>query len=151
MCSYKNPNIVDETIGSTDIGMQLTTGTGCDNPLATEPLAVGARVEFCYPSSDSFVALNEEAIKAQRTSDGSANVGTFDRDEGHAKSLRRFRDLILDARMIRDVGKNISSKLSNISPLQALRTLELTIDEVVRFDNKIHDVPWKFDHTKSWA
>ena len=35
--------------------------------------------------------------------------------------------------------------------LQALRTLALTIDEVVRFDNKIHDVRSKCDHTKSWA
>ena len=76
-------------MGSTDIGMQLTTGTNCDNPLATEPLEVGARVEFCYPLIDSFVALNEEATEAQRASDGSANVGTFDSDEGHAESLRR--------------------------------------------------------------
>ena len=27
------------------------------------PLAVGAGVEFCYSSSDSFMALNEEATK----------------------------------------------------------------------------------------
>ena len=60
------------------------------------PLAVGAGVEFCYQSSDSFVALNEEATKdstsrprealavteAQRASDD-ANIGTVDCDEGH--------------------------------------------------------------------
>ena len=36
MCLYKRPNIVDETLGSTDTGMKLTSGTDCDNPLATE-------------------------------------------------------------------------------------------------------------------
>ena len=35
MCLYKGPNIVDETLGSTDTGMKLTSGTDCDNPLAT--------------------------------------------------------------------------------------------------------------------
>ena len=54
----------------------------------------------------------------------------------------------LAARMIRDVGKIMLSKLSFC---RALRTLALTIDEVVRFDNKIHDVRSKCDHTKSWA
>ena len=33
---HKRPNIVDETLGSTDTGMKLTRGTDCDNPLATE-------------------------------------------------------------------------------------------------------------------
>ena len=33
---HKRPNTVDETLGSTDIGMTLTSGTDCDNPLATE-------------------------------------------------------------------------------------------------------------------
>ena len=62
------------------------------------PLAVGAGVEFCYQSSDSFVALNEEATKrldfapargtcgdreAQRASDASANIGTVDCDASH--------------------------------------------------------------------
>ena len=36
MCLYKRPNIVDETLGSTDTGMKLTSGTDCDDPLATE-------------------------------------------------------------------------------------------------------------------
>ena len=36
MCLYRRPNIVDETIGSTDIGMELASGTDCDLPLATE-------------------------------------------------------------------------------------------------------------------
>ena len=36
MCMYKRPNIVDETLGSTDTVMILTSGTDCDNPLATE-------------------------------------------------------------------------------------------------------------------
>ena len=36
MCMYKRPNIVDERLGSTDTGMKLTSGTDCDNPLATE-------------------------------------------------------------------------------------------------------------------
>ena len=54
--------------------------------------------------------------------------------------------------MIRDVGKSMLPKLSEACfPLQALRTLALTIDEVVRFDNKIHDVRSTFDHTKTWA
>ena len=35
--------------------------------------------------------------------------------------------------------------------MQALRTLALTIDEAVLFDNKIHDVRSKCDPTKSWA
>ena len=36
ICLYKRPNIVDETLGSTDIGMELASGTDCDLPLATE-------------------------------------------------------------------------------------------------------------------
>ena len=36
MCMYKRPNIFDEKLGSTDTGMKLTSGTDCDNPLATE-------------------------------------------------------------------------------------------------------------------
>ena len=36
ICLYKRPNIVDEKLGSTDTGMKLTSGTDCDNPLATE-------------------------------------------------------------------------------------------------------------------
>ena len=36
VCLYKRPNIVDETLGSTDTGMKLTSGTDCDDPLATE-------------------------------------------------------------------------------------------------------------------
>ena len=35
-CLYKRPNNVDETIGPADTGMKLTSGTDCDNPLATE-------------------------------------------------------------------------------------------------------------------
>ena len=52
--------------------------------------------------------------------------------------------------MIRDVHKSMLSKLSKTSLLQALQTL-LTIDEVVRFDNKIHGVRLKCDHEESGA
>ena len=65
-------------------------------------------------------------------------------------SLRRSR-FFLAARMIRDVGENMLFKAVGSFLLQALRTLELTIDDVVRVDNKIHDVRSKCDHTKSWA
>ena len=33
MCLCKRPKIVDETLGSTDTGMKLASGTDCDNPL----------------------------------------------------------------------------------------------------------------------
>ena len=65
MCLYNRPNIVDETIGSTDIrhGTGQWNGLRPSFHLRRRPLAVGAGVEFCYPPSDSFVALNEEATK----------------------------------------------------------------------------------------
>ena len=53
---HKRPNIVDETLGSTDTGSRR------------RPLAVCAGVEFCHPSSDSFLALNEEATKDSASS-----------------------------------------------------------------------------------
>ena len=53
--------------------------------------------------------------------------------------------------MIRDVGEKHVINAVGSFLLQALRTLTLTIDEVVRFDNKIHDVGSKCDHTKSRA
>ena len=95
VCLYKRPNIVDETLGSTDMKPVERFATIHSR---RGPLAVGAGVEFCYQSSDSFMALNEEATqdsassshealavteKAQRDSDASANIGTVDCDEGH--------------------------------------------------------------------
>ena len=66
-------------------------------------------------------------------------------------SLRRLHDFFSgsahDSRCAqKHVVKTVGSFL-----LQALRTLALTIDEVVRVDNKIHDVRSKCDPTKSWA
>ena len=34
----QRPNIVDETLGSTDTVMKLISETDCDNPLATEAI-----------------------------------------------------------------------------------------------------------------
>ena len=129
------------------------------------PLAVGAGVEFCCPSSDSFVALNEEATKDSASSSHQALTVTEKpnapltpaqtsvqltvmKDTG---SLRRLRGFFTgsahDSRCgLKHVIKAVGSFL-----LQALRTLALTIDEVVRFDNKIHDVRSKCDHTKILA
>ena len=132
----------------------------------SRPLAVGAGAEFCYQSSDSIVALNEEATKdsvsgprealavtekAQRASYASANIGTVDCDEAHGGlcDVRAvfFSGSAHDSRC----GQKHVIKLVESFFLRALRTLALTIDEAVRFDNKIHDVQSKCDHTKSWA
>ena len=154
ICLYKRPNIVDETLGSTDTGMKLPSGTDCDNPLATEALAVGAGVEFCYQSSDSFVALNEEATKDSVSSLHEAlavrekpNVLltpaqtwvqlTVMKDTG---SLRRLRAFFSGSAHDSRCGQKHVIKAVESFLLQALRTLGLTINEAVRFDNKIHDV-----------
>ena len=132
--------------------------------LRRRPLAVGAGVEFCYQSSDSFVALNEEATKDSTSSSHEAlaltekpNVLlttqtsaklTVMNDTG---SLRRLRCFFSGSAHDSRCGQMHVINAVGSFPLQALRTLGLTIDEVVRFDNKIHDVRSKFDHTKSWA
>ena len=129
------------------------------------PLAVGAGVEFCYQSSDSFVALNEEATKDSVSSSHEAlavtekpNVLltpaqtsaqlTVMKDTG---SLRRLRVFFSGSAHDSRCGQKHVIKAVESFLLQALRTLALTIDEVVRFDSKIHDVRSKCDHTKSRA
>ena len=128
------------------------------------PLAVGAGVEFCCPSSDSFGALNEEATKDSTSSSHEAlavtekpNVLlttqisaqlTVMKDTG---SLRRLRDFFSGSAHDSRCGQKHVIKAVESFLLQALRTLALTLDEAVRFDNKIHDVRSKCDHTKSWA
>ena len=128
------------------------------------PLAVGAGVEFCCPSSDSFGALNEEATKDSTSSSHEAlavtekpNVLlttqtsaqlTVMKDTG---SLRRLHDFFSGSAHDSRCGQKHVIKAVESFFLQALRTLALTIDEAVRFDNKIHDVRSKCDHTKSWA
>ena len=63
ICLYKRPNIVDETLGSTDMKPVERFAT-----IHSRPLAVGAGVGFCYQSSDSFVALNDEATQDSTSS-----------------------------------------------------------------------------------
>ena len=58
--------LLTRNLESTDTSMKLTSGTDCDNPLATEATCAG--VEFCCPSSDSFGALNEEATQDSASS-----------------------------------------------------------------------------------
>ena len=94
------------------------------------PIAVGAGVEFYYFSSDSFVALNEEATKDSVSSPREAFAVTEKptvlltpvqtsaqlpvmKDTGSLRRLRGFFSLA--ARMIRDVGENMLSKLSEAS------------------------------------
>ena len=66
-------------------------------------------------------------------------------------SLRRLRGFFSGSAHDSKCGQKHVVKAVESFPLQALRTLALTIDEVVRVDNKIHDVRSTFDHTKSWA
>ena len=66
-------------------------------------------------------------------------------------SLRRLRCFFSGSAHDSRCGQKHVIKAVGSFPLQALRTLELTIDEAVRFDNKIHDVRSTFDHTKTWA
>ena len=117
------------------------------------------------PSSDSFGALNEEATQDSASSSHEAlavtekpNVLltlaqtsaqlTVMKDTG---SLRRSHDFFSGSAHDSRCGQKHVIKVVGSFPLQALRTLGLTIDEVVRFDNKIHDVRSKCDHTQSLA
>ena len=65
--------------------------------------------------------------------------------------MRRLRCFFSGRAHNSTCGQKHGIKAVGSFPLQALRTPGLTIDEVVRFDNKIHDVRSECDHTKSWA
>ena len=60
-------------------------------------------------------------------------------------SLRRLRVFFSGSAHDSRCGQKHVIKAVESFLLQALRTLTLTIDEAVRFDNKIHDVRSKFD------
>ena len=87
--------------------------------------------------------------EAQRDSDD-ANMGTVDCDEGHGV-VATFACFFLWQRACSRCGQKHVVKAVETPLLQAFRTLALTVDDVVRFDNKIHDVRSTFDHTKSRA
>ena len=111
------------------------------------------------------MALNEEAKKKDSTSSSHEALAvtemttvllttqtsaqlTVVKDTG---SVRRLLNFFSGSGHDSRCGQKHVVKAVRSFLLQALRTLALTIDEVVRFDNKIHDVRSKCDHTKSWA
>ena len=100
------------------------------------------------------MALNEKATKASTSSSHQALAVTEKpnvpltpaqtsaqlavmKDTG---SLRRLRDFFCGSAHDSICGQKHVIKAVGSFLSQALRTLALTIDEVVRFDNKIHDV-----------
>ena len=66
-------------------------------------------------------------------------------------SLRRLRVFFSGSAHDSRCGQKHVIKAVESFFLQALRTLALTIDKVVRFDNKIHDVRSKCDHEELGA